>query len=100
MQRRGPGVDANCVADLEVIIDGGFETLDKRPQAEAAGREQSVEIGARRVRDLLPLQRKVGKRDPCDFGLAGKSGSGHPWAILASAARASPTIRAGTPTTI
>jgi hypothetical protein len=50
MQCRGCGVDANGVADAQVIGDGGFKTFDEWPQAEAAGREQRIDIGARRVR--------------------------------------------------
>ena len=63
------GVDTYGMAHAQIIGDGGFETFDERPQAEAAGREQGVDVGARCVSDLPPLQGKVGERNRLDIRL-------------------------------
>jgi hypothetical protein len=62
-------IDANGVATAQIIGDGGLKTFDERPQAEAAAREQGVDIGARPVRYLPPLRRKVGEWNPFDIGI-------------------------------
>lgn len=69
MECGSSALDANGVADGQIIGDGGLKTFDERPQAEAAAREQGVDIGAHPVRDLPPLRRKVGEWNPLDIGI-------------------------------
>ena len=57
MQCGSPGVDTDGVADAQVIGDIGLKLFDEWSEAKAAGREQSADIGASRVRDLVPLLR-------------------------------------------